>query len=108
MGSLLRSDVSDGEVRLFMLETVREDALARLGRGRGWRLRERHAERFVALAVSAETELAGAGAGRWLDRLERELDNIRAALDWCLTSGRPGTSCGRCPRSDASGWRTGT
>ena len=30
VGSLLRSDVSDGEVRLFMLETVREDALARL------------------------------------------------------------------------------
>jgi predicted ATPase/class 3 adenylate cyclase len=89
VGSLLRSDVSDGEVRLFMLETVREDALARLAAaGRLEDLRERHAERFLELAASAEGALAGPDQGRWLDRLERELDNIRAALDWCLTSGR--------------------
>jgi predicted ATPase/class 3 adenylate cyclase len=89
VGSLLRSDVSDGEVRLFMLETVREDALARLtAEGKLEDLRERHAQCFVALAVAAETELEGPEQGRWLDRLERELDNIRAALDWCLTSGR--------------------
>jgi predicted ATPase len=87
-GSLLRSDVSDGEVRLFMLETVREDALARLEfEGRLEVLRGRHAERFVALAASAEEGLAGPDQARWLERLERELDNIRAALDWCLSSG---------------------
>ena len=74
-----------------MLETVREDALARLAaEGKLDDLRERHAECFVALAVAAETELEGTDQGRWLDRLERELDNIRAALDWCLTSGRAG------------------
>jgi predicted ATPase/class 3 adenylate cyclase len=88
-GSLLRSDVSDGELRLFMLETVREDALARLAdEGKLDGLRQRHAERFLELAVSAEDELAGQDQGKWLDRLERELDNIRAALDWFLTSGR--------------------
>jgi predicted ATPase/class 3 adenylate cyclase len=88
-GSLLRSDVSDGEVRLFMLETVREDALARLeSDGRLEDLRRRHAERFVALAVSADEGLAGPDQARWLERLERELDNFRAALDWCLSSGR--------------------
>ena len=91
VGSLLRSDVSDGEVRLFMLETVREDALVRLAaEGKLDDLRERHAECFIALAVAAETELEGPDQKRWLDRLERELDNIRAALDWCLTSGRAG------------------
>ncbi len=89
VGSLLRSDVSDGEVRLFMLETVREDALARLAaEGELEDLRQRHAERFVTLAVTAETELAGPRQAEWFDRLERELDNIRSALDWCLTSGR--------------------
>ena len=89
VGSLLRSDVSDGEVRLFMLETVREEALARLAaEGRLDELRERHAQCFVSLAVAAENELAGPDQAQWLDRLERELDNIRAALDWCLTSGR--------------------
>jgi tetratricopeptide (TPR) repeat protein len=90
-GSLLRSDVSDGEVRIFMLETVREHALGRLAaEGKLEDLRGRHAECFVALAVSAEAELEGPDQGKWLDRLERELDNIRAALDWCLTSGRAG------------------
>jgi len=89
IGSLLRSDVSDGEVRLFMLETVREDALARLAAEGGLEdLRRRHAECFVTLAVDAEQELAGPQQAEWLDRLERELDNIRSALDWCLTSGR--------------------
>ena len=89
VGSLLRSDVSDGEVRLFMLETVRENALARLAaEGTLEDLRRRHAECFVTLAVDAERELAGPRQAEWLERLERELDNIRSALDWCLTSGR--------------------
>ncbi len=88
-GSLLRSDVSDGEVRLFMLETVREDVLARLAAGGNLDdLRHRHAERFLGLAVVAEAELAGPKQAEWLDRLERELDNIRAALDWAFASGR--------------------
>jgi predicted ATPase/class 3 adenylate cyclase len=88
-GSLLRSDVSDGEVRLFMLETVREDALSRLdAEGILDGLRRRHAERFLALAAAAEEGLAGPEQARWLERLDRELDNIRAALDWCLTAGR--------------------
>lgn len=87
--SLVRSDVTDGEVRLFMLETVREDAVARVAaEGRLDDLRRRHAERFVELAVAAEGELTGASQGDWLERLERELDNVRAALDWCLTSAR--------------------
>ncbi len=88
-GSLLRSDVTDGDVRLFMLETVREDAVARLASaGQLEGLRRRHAERFLDLASTAEAELAGPGQAEWLERLERELDNIRAAFDWCLSSGR--------------------
>jgi predicted ATPase/DNA-binding SARP family transcriptional activator len=87
--SLLRSDLSHGDVRLSMLETVREEALARLAAdGKLEVLRRRHARRFLELAASAETELTGAAQAEWLDRLERELDNIRAALDWCLSSGR--------------------
>jgi predicted ATPase/class 3 adenylate cyclase len=88
-GSLLRSDVSEGEVRLFMLETVREDALARLtASGELEDLRRRHAERLLEHARAAEAGLAGPDQAEWLDRLERELDNIRAALDWLLASGR--------------------
>lgn len=87
--SLLRSDAADGAVRLSMLETVREHALSRLDAdGRLDDLRRRHAERFLALATAAESELTGSAHAEWLDRLEHELDNIRATLDWCLSSGR--------------------
>jgi predicted ATPase/class 3 adenylate cyclase len=87
--SLLRSDVSDGDVRLSMLETVREDAVARfVAEGQFDDLRRRHAEQFVELALAAEPELAGPDQAVWLERLEREIDNIRAALDWCLSSDR--------------------
>jgi tetratricopeptide (TPR) repeat protein len=87
--SLLRSDVSDGDVRLSMLETVREDIVARLVlEGQLAELRQRHAERFLELAQAAEKELQGPGQAEWLKRVEREADNIRAALDWCLSSGR--------------------
>jgi predicted ATPase/DNA-binding SARP family transcriptional activator len=87
--SLVRSDVSDGDVRLSLLETVRENALARLAeQGALEELRRRHAERFLELAATAEEELAGPAQREWLDRLELELDNIRAALDWCFASGR--------------------
>lgn len=88
-GSLLRSDVTEGEMRLSMLETVREDAVARLDAdGRLDALRGRHAERFVELALTAESELAGPDQATWLERLESDFDNIGAALDWCLSSGQ--------------------
>ncbi|MBA2641637.1 MAG: tetratricopeptide repeat protein [Actinobacteria bacterium] len=87
--SLVRSDVADGDVRLSMLETVREDAMARLAaEGSLDELRKRHADRFLELASFAETELSGPSQAEWLDRLESELDNFRLAFDWCFTSGR--------------------
>jgi tetratricopeptide (TPR) repeat protein len=87
--SLLRSDVADGSIRLSMLETVREHAVDLLrAEGRLDAVRERHADRFLALALDAENELAGPNQGAWLQRLELEVDNIRTALDWLLSSGR--------------------
>ena len=87
--SLLRSDVTDGDVRLSMLETVREHAVARLEQEDALEeLRRRHAERFLALALAAQEELAGPDRAAWLARLVLELDNIRAALDWLLAAGR--------------------
>ena len=87
--SLVRTDMSDGDLRLSMLETVREDAVARaVEQGTFEELRRRHAEHFVELATAAEDELEGENQAEWLERLEQELDNLRAALDWCFTSGR--------------------
>jgi len=87
--SLLRSDVADGDVRVSMLDTVREHALSRLASsGRLDDLQRRHGERFLGLAVAAEEALEGPDQSSWFERLELELDNIRATLDWLLTSGR--------------------
>jgi predicted ATPase/class 3 adenylate cyclase len=87
--SLVRSEVSDGEVRLSMLETVREHALERLDeQGELDALRTRHAERFAALAREAEAALSGPDQTRWLARLELELDNLRSAVEWLMESGR--------------------
>jgi len=87
--SLLRQDEGPaGEPRFFMLETIREYALDRLERsGEGELLRQRHADYFVALAEEAEPEILGADQILWLDRLEAERDNFRAALGWSLERG---------------------
>jgi predicted ATPase/class 3 adenylate cyclase len=73
--------------RFWMLETIREYALERLEDSvEGGTLRRRHAEHFLALAQEAEPHLRRA-SGQWLDRLEGERDNLRAALDWLEASG---------------------
>jgi predicted ATPase/class 3 adenylate cyclase len=73
--------------RFWMLETIREYAAERLeDSGEGKELRCRHAEHYVALVEEAEPHLS-ASAGKWLDRLEGEHDNLRAALDWCTAAG---------------------
>ena len=73
------------EERFAMLETIREYALERLRADLDdAALRRRHAEYFVELGVRAEPELKGAATAAALDRLQAELDNLRAALDWSL------------------------
>ena len=87
--SLVRSEAADGEVRLSMLETVREYALDRLrAEDQFDRVRGEHAQYFLELALSAEAELSGPDQTAWLDRLESEYDNLTTTLDWLLSSGR--------------------
>jgi predicted ATPase/transcriptional regulator with XRE-family HTH domain len=83
---------SDGEgiePRFTMLETVRACGLERLEEsGEGEEIRGRHADYYVALAERATPELEGGGQVAWLERLESEHDNLRAALGWLLEHGR--------------------
>jgi predicted ATPase len=75
------------EPRFTMLETVREYALERLEEsGELERLRRRHASYFLELAEEEERASRGPLQRAWLDRLETEHDNLRASLEWSLTS----------------------
>jgi predicted ATPase/class 3 adenylate cyclase len=72
--------------RFWMLETIREFGVERLEEsGEGLTIRRRHADHFTALAESAYPNLMGS-PGTWLDRLEAEHDNLRAAMDWLEAS----------------------
>jgi predicted ATPase/DNA-binding CsgD family transcriptional regulator len=87
--SLLRSDPRrDGEPRFSMLETIREYAAERLGEsGEAEALRRGHALWHLELVERAEPELLGRHQVAWLERLEPEHDNFRAALTWAHDSG---------------------
>ena len=86
--SLLQQTELEGEeTRLVMLETIREygveclraeGELAAAGRA--------HANYYLRLAEEAEPKLRGAEQATWLGRLEREHENLRAALEWALAS----------------------
>ena len=75
------------ENRFWMLETIREYAVGLLAEsGEGDELRRRHAHHFLDLAESVEPELHGGRQGEWLERLEHDLPNLRAALEWSASS----------------------
>src|SRR3712207_7543690 len=84
--SLLRQEEGAvGEQRFVMLETIHEFANLMLEEsGEVEAVRRAHAEYFLALAEEAEPMLWGAEDAAWLDRLEREHDNMRAALSWAI------------------------
>src|SRR5215218_3400962 len=86
--SLLRQEEgTEGEARFVMLETIREYARERLGQsGEAEATSRAHAEYFLALAEEAEPMLWGAEDAAWLDRLEQEHNNMRAALSWAIAN----------------------
>lgn len=88
--SLLRQDwIQDHEPRFIMLETILEYARERLEESsEADEVRRLHAEYYLALAEATNPQLAGTEQKLWSDRLEREHDNLRAALQWSqLSSG---------------------
>jgi predicted ATPase/DNA-binding XRE family transcriptional regulator len=77
-----------GESRFWMLETLREHALERLRENEEDVATGRyHAEFFLALAEAGDAELRGARQVEWLERLDRDHNNMRAALHWLRDRG---------------------
>ena len=74
-----------GATRYRMLETIRQYAADRLAEsGEARDLRDRHLSTYLQLTVAAEAGLAGPEMTTWLLRLDTEIDNLRAALDWAF------------------------
>jgi predicted ATPase/class 3 adenylate cyclase len=85
--SLVTVDAS-GTRRFGMLETIREFAVERLEEsGEARELRRRHAQAYLELAERAVPAYIRRDRKEWLDRLEPEHDNFRAALEWAIGQG---------------------
>jgi predicted ATPase/class 3 adenylate cyclase len=81
--SLVTMDDEGDEPRYRLLETVRQYARDKLmGSGEAEQMRNRHLDYFVKLTEIAEQELIGSTALNWVNRLEEEYDNLRAAFEW--------------------------
>jgi tetratricopeptide (TPR) repeat protein len=80
---LAEAESSGSELRYRMLETIRQYALDRLlETDETEAVRGRHRDWYVALAERAGRELIGPKQPVWLHRLDDELGNLRAAMDW--------------------------
>src|SRR5207302_5647945 len=100
--SLLRRLPDFDEPRFLMLQTIRDFAMERLEEsGEAHAIRGRHLAAFVALAQQAQPHLFGPRRKEWLERLEEDHDNFRAALEWSVTSG----NAEEAMRLSAAFWR---
>jgi predicted ATPase len=72
--------------RYWMLETIREFAMGQCDAADADAVRRAHAEWFLRLAERAEEGFVSPEASTWLGRLDAELANVRAALEWSLTA----------------------
>jgi DNA-binding CsgD family transcriptional regulator len=82
---LLQVETEGEEVRLLMLQTIREYGLECLqSSGELEATRIAHSAYYVALAEEAEPHLRGIEQAHWVARLEREQENLRAALNFLL------------------------
>ncbi|MFP5353687.1 MAG: ATP-binding protein, partial [Gemmatimonadota bacterium] len=73
----------DGTARYRLLETIRQYAAERLeAAGGGDEVRERHARFYIGVVREAEPHLITGERAAWMERVLREMDNLRAVLAW--------------------------
>jgi predicted ATPase/DNA-binding SARP family transcriptional activator len=92
--SLVTTETAAAEVRRYgILENLRAYALERLdNRGETAVVRGRHSAFFLAFVGSAGAAVGGHKQPAWLERLEAEHGNLRAALAWALEQGDTATA----------------
>ncbi|MDQ3958556.1 MAG: tetratricopeptide repeat protein, partial [Actinomycetota bacterium] len=85
---LARAHDVGGDPRFTMLRTLREYAFEKLdGAGETEETKDAHRAFFLALAERAAPELRGPDQVRWLEILDTEADNVRAAIRWAADAG---------------------
>jgi diguanylate cyclase (GGDEF)-like protein len=85
---LVAEPEADGTVRHRMLETIRGYAASRLAAAaEAEAVRGRHAAYYVGLAERSGIGMTGHEQAEWVERLEREYQNLRAAVTWTLSHG---------------------
>jgi predicted ATPase len=90
--SLVVADVSGAKPRFQLLDTTRAYAIEKLDEsGERERIARCHAEHYRNLFECAEGEVAARPADEWLADYAREIDNLRAALDWAFSPGGDGS-----------------
>ena len=73
------------ETRFRLLETIRQYGREKMrAAGEAKVVEVRHRDWYMKMAMQAESELKGAEQSKWIEWLEREHDNLRAALAWSL------------------------
>jgi predicted ATPase/DNA-binding NarL/FixJ family response regulator/DNA-binding XRE family transcriptional regulator len=93
--SLVIAEHCGSSTRYRLLETFRAYAEERLeASGETMALRQRHARYYLTLAEEAEPQLRGPQQTVWLNRLEQEHDNLRAALHWAILNRQGDVSLG--------------
>jgi predicted ATPase/class 3 adenylate cyclase/DNA-binding CsgD family transcriptional regulator len=91
--SLVQAEVIGGSTRYRLLETVRHYAAERLALRAGADLTDipaAHRDHYLSLVETAAAQLRGPDELRWLNRIEAEFDNIRAALAFSIAD--PGSA----------------
>ena len=84
---VLDQEQSDGIIRFGLLETIRQYNLERISTsGELNYLAARHAKYFSGLAQESAKHLISAKQVAWLEKLEGEHENLRAAMEWHLTT----------------------
>jgi len=85
--SLVVADVGGAQPRFRLLDTTRVYVIEKLDEsGERERMARSHAAYYRDLFERAEKETAVRPTGEWLANYAREIDNLRAALDWAYSS----------------------
>jgi predicted ATPase/DNA-binding CsgD family transcriptional regulator/DNA-binding XRE family transcriptional regulator len=88
--SLVLVDAGATAARYRLLEPIRQYARQQLeSSGEAGTAQAGHAAYYTELAEHAEPEIRGRGQIAWLERLDREQDNLRGALAWGLEDAGP-------------------